>query len=424
MKNQVHRSGLLPGCSDYAALTRRRLLQGGALGAATMALPRAAFARAGGNRDVLVLVFLRGGMDGLTLCAPYADSHYYTHRPTLAVPPPGQANGAVDLDGFFGLAPSAAALLPSFVAGDLAIVHTAGSTDPTRSHFDAMKFIEGGVPNQNAGGISTGWLARHLLSVSPAGTNSVRALALDALLPFSMAGSEAVLSVPDPSSFDFGGWNNTASARRQLLTTLYESAPEPQRSGALATLAMIDVLAAIDFASYAPSGGAVYPATDFGTSLMQTAALIKANIGLEAIEVDYGGWDHHTQMGPLSGQLAGMLGDLTQSLAALRLDLGSTMDRVTVVVHSEFGRRVDQNGSAGTDHGRGTCMLVMGGNVNGGQVYRNWTSLATNQLDNFALPVRIDYRDVLFEVLDRRMGGTDLGFVFPNHTPTALGVVS
>ncbi|QDV07466.1 hypothetical protein Poly30_29920 [Planctomycetes bacterium Poly30] len=389
-------------------------------------LPRITLAASGGPaRDVLVFVMLRGGMDGLSLCVPYADPDYAWQRGNLALPGPGQVDGVTDLDGFFGLSQAASALLPAYLAGDLLFVQTAGSPDPTRSHFDAMKFIEGGVPNQAAPVITTGWLGRHLAgvpAVSPAA--KLRGVAIDFTAPLTLAGAPATLSIPDPSDFAFNGYQSSRLARQEVLRDLYAFESQPIRGAAEATLDTIDLLAGLNFENYVPSGGAVYPDTEFGDRFKAAAALIKAGIGIEAIEIDRGGWDHHDNLGPVSGQMAEMLAELSQTLLAFRLDLGVLMNDVTVAAMSEFGRRVDANGSGGVDHGRGGCMLVMGGHVNGGQVLHDWVGLDPAVLDDKALPVRIDYRDVLIEILRDRMGNAAAGALFPNHVPTDWGIVS
>lgn len=416
------------GRSLFGTGKRRLGKTGAAAGAAALALgqTKVAFAASGSpTRDVLVYVMLRGGMDGLSLCVPHADPDYAWQRGNLALPGPGQSGGVTDLDGFFGLSPSALALLPAYQAGELAFIQTVGSTDPTRSHFDAMKFIEGGVPNQQASIVTSGWLGRHLAAVPPLDPDApLRAAAVDYVFPLTMAGAPAALSIPELDSFDFGGYSTSVSARQEVLRDLYSTQPEPLRGSAEATLETVDVLDGIDFENYVPSGGAVYPDTEFGQRFQSAAALIKAGVGVEAIEIDRGGWDHHDNMGPINGELAGMLEELSQTLAAFRLDLGSELANVTVVAQSEFGRRVDTNGSAGTDHGRGGCMLVMGGNVNGGQVIHDWIGLDPAILDNLALPVRLDYRDVLTEILMERIGNPGALSLFPGHTFTNLNVVS
>ena len=372
------------GCDDFIQTERRRMIEvvsrslfgagKGRLGRASaiagtgalsLGQSQVTFAASGNpTRDVLVFVMLRGGMDGLSLCVPHGDPDYAAQRGNLALPRPSQSGGVTDLDGFFGLSPSAAALLPAYQAGDLAFIQTVGSTDPTRSHFDAMKFIEGGVPNQQSVGSNTGWLGRHLAGIAPVNPQApLRATAVDYIFPLTMAGAPDTLNIPDLQNFNFGGYSQSTGTRRAVLRDLYSDQLEPLRGAAVATLDTVDVLTGIDFENYVPSGGAVYPDTEFGRRFRSAATLIKAGVGVEAIQIDRGGWDHHENMGPVNGTLAQMLEELSQTLAAFRLDLGSVMNDVTVVAQSEFGRRVDVNGSAGTDHGRGGCMLVMGGNV-------------------------------------------------------------
>ena len=426
------------GCAEYAKLERRLLFEsigrtlgglrsgmpgvaGAAAGAglAGLALPRVALAGGGGgpSRDVIVFVMLRGGLDGLTLCSPYADPDYAPARGNLAVPPPGSVDGSLDLDGFFGLSPAAAALMPAYQAGDLAFIHTSGSTDPTRSHFDAMRFIEGGVPNQQAASITEGWLGRHIAGVPPIDPAAgMRAAALGWTAPLTLAGGPKTLNISNFNEFDLEGWTGSKLARKDVLRDLYGTQPGPIGPSALAALDMMDVFGTIDFENYLPSSGADYPDTDFGNRFKNAAALIKADVGVEVLEIDRGDWDHHDQMGPHNGLLADMLGELSETLAAFYLDLGSLMNSVTVVALSEFGRRVDANGSDGTDHGRGGCMLALGANVNGGQVIRDWVGLDPLVLDDLALPVKIDYRDVLIEILEDRAANPNALSLFPSHS--------
>ena len=411
--------------------TRRAFLQGtatsvAAIAAAKASLPGVALGAGneGGPRDTFVQVYLRGAMDGLTLCVPYADAALYAARPTLAIAPPGQPGGAIALDGFFGLAPSAAPLLAPFQAGQLAFVHASGSTDPSRSHFDAQKFMELGNPAQPSSTLTTGWLGRHLQTSSPAGGGLLRGIALEEMMPRTLAGAPKTLPLVDPDGFVMPGDASTASSRRAYLQGTYSAGGPPLATSALDTFATIDLLAQIDFAGYVPANGAVYPTDEFGEKLEAAAALIKADIGVEALAIDFDGWDLHAEMGPHSGAMAQKLDVLARGLNAFWRDLGTTMSRVTLVAISEFGRRVAENGSHGTDHGHGNCMLVLGGHVAGGQVIRQWPGLAPAQLDQGDLAVTIDYRDVLSEILWYRLGCTRLSTVFPGYTPVFRGVTA
>jgi uncharacterized protein (DUF1501 family) len=413
-------------------LSRRSLLGGSALATAAMLTAPAILSSrsralgGGPTRDVLVHIYLRGGADGMTLVPPYGDAQYYQRRPTLSVPPPGGLNGAVPLPGnsFFGLAPSASDLVGPYQAGQLLIVHATGLVDPSRSHFDAQKYMELGTTGQFANSISTGWIGRHLQSSAPVGNGLLRAIALQDGLPRSFSGGPAALPIRDPDAFVIPGSASTATSRRARLTAMYASEGPPLGPAGMATFATIDLLNAINFTGYVPANGAVYPTSTFGTQLKTTATLIKANIDLEVVSIDVGGWDLHNQLGPLVGTMANKMDDLARALNAFYTDLGTAMDSVVVVVLSEFGRRAYENSSGGIDHGHGNCMLALGGHIAGGQVIANWPGLATNQLDNGDLAITIDHRDVLAEIVLTRLGNPNLSTVFPNFTPTFRNVTS
>jgi uncharacterized protein (DUF1501 family) len=247
------------------------------------------------------------------------------------------------------------------------------------------------------------------------------------LLPRSFSGGPASLAVPDPGMFTIAGTASTATARRALIAAEYANAPDPLGPSATNTFDTMDLLALIDFANYTPANGAVYPTSSFGKGLESAAALIKAQVGVEVIEVDITGWDLHSSLGPITGTMATRMDDLARGLAALHADLddgAQTLSRTTVVAMSEFGRRASQNGSSGADHGHGNCMIVMGGHVNGGRVLATWPGLAPANLDNGDLAITVDYRDILSEILADRMACTSLGTVFPGWMPTMRGITS
>jgi uncharacterized protein (DUF1501 family) len=409
--------------------SRRQVLGGSAVAAAAL-LGRQAQARAlvrppagGTQRDVLVVVFLRGAMDGLATVVPYGDPDYYVHRPTLAIAPPGEPDGALDLDGFFGLAPAAAPLLTPYASGHLAFVHASGSIDPTRSHFDGFLRMEFGDPSLPVGTVSDGWLARYLHQTTSLATGELRAVMAGSFLPLSLRGAPKSLPIPDFGNFRFPGDPATAQQRVDVLGQRYALSPAPVGPSALSTFASIELMAGIDFAGYVPENGAQYPATGLGFQMRNNAALIKADVGVEAITVDYGGWDLHATLGPIDGPMAYLLDDLARALEAFYTDLGPAIDRVTVVCLSEFGRRVAENASLGTDHGHGNAMIVMGGHVNGGQVIADWPGLAPGELDSgLDLAITIDYRDILGEILAQRMAAPDIGAIFPQHSFVTHGI--
>jgi len=409
---------------------RSFLVRGGIAAAAGVTavagLPRSASAQASGplHRDVLVVLYLRGGMDGLTLCVPHGEDELYTRRPLTAIPRPGQTNGAVDLDGFFGLAPAAASLRAPYLTGELLFVHACGSTDPSRSHFDAQKFMEAGTPNQPSMPTTTGWVGRYLSSSTPIADGPLRGVSLDYLVPRGFAGGPKTLPIADPDGFTMPGASSSVARRRDTLTKMYGSQSFPLGPAALSTFSTIQLLDGIDFAGYAPQNGAVYPTTTLGIRMRNVAAMIKANVGIECLSVDMEGWDHHVNLGPIHGTMANMMTNLSETLHAFWKDMGLGIRRVVVVAMSEFGRRVAENGNQGLDHGHGGLMLVMGGGILGGRVLTDWPGLAPSQLDNGDVRVTIDYRDVLSEILARRLGATNLAQVFPNYTPVHRGVTA
>jgi uncharacterized protein (DUF1501 family) len=421
-------------CEEHDRLTRRGFLtRSGAATAAAIAMPawfpRACLAKLPGSRDVIVSIFLRGAADGLTLCVPYGDPGYYANRPSannstpgLGVPPPGDTNGCTALTDFFGFAPAMSALVPVYTAGDLAVVHATGSTDPSRSHFDAQKHMEVGKPADP--GILTGWLGRHIASVEPADPSAaVRAIGMGYRLQLTLAGAPKGVPVPDLSNNLLTGALSTRAARQSAISGRHGPWLGPIRSAVTNTNATNTVNAG----GYAPPTTTFpYPATSgagassFARVLKQTAALIRADIGVEAVAIDKGGWDTHSAQGVLTGTMAANMADLANSLRAFYEDVIVNGNKnVTIVVMSEFGRRIAQNASLGTDHGHGNVMLAIGRRINGGQVITNWPGLGAGRLyQNLDLDVTIDFRDILAEIVCKRLANTDLATVFPGYTPT------
>ena len=420
------------GCSEYQSLSRRKFLvrsaQVTALAATLPAwVPKVAFADSGPARDVLISVYLRGGCDGLTLVAPYADDHYYTHRPNLAVPRPDSNSQykATDLDGFFGLPPTMLPLLPIYQAGELVVVHACGLEEATRSHFDAQRFPE--VGKANASRLATGWLGRHLASIQPMRADAlIRGVGVDFGMPKVLQGGPRTLPIPDPSWFTLWGDWQSYEDRKRYIDGTYRAQTDPIRTSAINTLQTMQVLSNIDFDHYQPAGGAQYPDTGFGKSMQSAAALIRADIGVEAIHVDIHGWDTHSEQGSVDGQLRDLMADLSGGLRAIHQDLnGANRRDWTLIAMSEFGRNAIENGSRGTDHGFGNCMFAMGAQIAGGQVIRNWPGLHEDQLvAGMDLGITIDYRDVIAEIVDKRLGnGQGLAQVFPGFVPQYRGVV-
>jgi uncharacterized protein (DUF1501 family) len=388
------------------------------VGSAPLWLQRAALAAAPRNK-VLVAIFQRGAADGLNVVVPHGDSHYYDLRPTIFVPRPTLAAAgecAIDLDGFFGLHPSMSAMKPLWDSKRLAIVHAAGSPDPTRSHFDAQDYMESGTPGFKS--THDGWLNRALPPASGK-VSPVRAISLGANLPRALTGANSACAVESLRKFAVKD-----SAASKVLQSMYGASQDTILGGTgRETFDAVKVLQAVEKTPYQPAEGARYPSGKFGDSLRQIAQLIKADVGVEVAFADIGDWDHHTQeMGakPSVGRLANRLTEFSNSLAAFCHDLGDHMEDVVVVTMSEFGRTARENGNRGTDHGHANAMFVMGGPVQGGKVYGKWPGLAPEQLhENRDLALTTDFRDVLSEAVSRHLGNPALKPVFPNYSASA-----
>ncbi|MGH7469768.1 MAG: DUF1501 domain-containing protein, partial [Longimicrobiales bacterium] len=287
------------------------------------------------------------------------------------------------------------------------------------------RYIEVGKPRDV--NVATGWLGRHLATSTPMRSNApLRALGLSSGLQKTLVGAPLTLPIPDPANFAIAGTVATRVERANWLRGDFTPAAEPVRSSALNALNTIELLRLINFPGYVPAGGAVYPNTGFGRGLRSTAALIKSDIGVEAIQIDLGGWDTHSNQDPLAGSMFRSMQDLSGALGAFHADvMGSGIAQgVTVCVISEFGRNARQNGSLGTDHGRGNCMFVMGRNIAGGRVLvNNWPGLAMEQLENRQdLRVTLDHRDILAEIVRNRLGNPNTAAIFPDYVPTMRGV--
>lgn len=426
-------------CREYLQVSRRRFMQAAGVVAAAAAapawLPRVAFAQGGtgATRDVIIQVYLRGGCDGLSVVAPYGDNAYYALRPTLALARPDDAGAAADRKCLdlgqhsgvaFGLHQSLGALMPAYQDGQMLIVHATGLDNDTRSHFDAQRWMEQGVnPDPLAG---TGWLGRHLQSVAPLTPgSSLRALAVSDTIQQTLAGAPSAVAASDPANVGFAGSWDSASARLATLNSLYASVNDATKNPALSMLATLNQLDAIDFESYQPAGAAQYPENDwFAYGLKATAALIKAQVGVEAVALDVGGYDTHADQGNFGGEyFYSILRSLGDSLAAFMADLNASNVNFTIVVMSEFGRTAAENGSRGTDHGHGNIMLALGPGIAGGRVLTQWPGLSPGNLDSSGdLRNTIDYRDVLAEIVQQRLGNANLASVFPGYVPTFRGV--
>jgi len=384
---------------------------------------------AGTSKKQFVVLFQRGAADGLNIVVPFAEPNYYRLRPSIAIPQPrrGGADAAIDLDGFFGLHPSLAPLEPLFHKNQLAIVHAAGSPDPTRSHFDAQDFMESGTPGVKA--TEDGWLNRAIETVPGENASPFRAVAMGPNLPRMLHGSASAIALPDLKQFKVMGPSAAMAATAQGgFEAMYAQTVDHALHGTgTETFEAIDMLRKVDPGKYAAENGAQYPTSRLGQSLQQIGQLLKANLGVEVLFVDCGGWDNHVNEGGVQGQLSNLLKDLGQGLAAFHQDMGDRMQEIVVLTMSEFGRTAKENGNRGTDHGHANCMFMMGGDVKGGRVYGKWPGLEDHQLNEGRdLALTTDFRSVVSEVLAKHMGVTELKAVFPgfdNNPRKFLGLI-
>ncbi len=404
-------------------ITRRVFLRNSALAVVgTSAIPqfltRAAFAAESltGGKKRLVVLFQRGAADGLNIVVPHGEPLYYRMRPTIGIPQPNSGRAsAIDLDGYFGLHPSLAAFKPLWDAKHLAIVHAAGSPDETRSHFDAQDYMESGTPGVKS--TTDGWLNRAVAAEKRTPESPFRAIALGSSLPRALSGAAPAIAISDINDFRVGGRNvgpAVASASSSFESMYAGSVDSILHGTGRETFDAVKMLKSADPGKYTPAPGANYPRGRFGDSLRQVAQLLKADLGVEVAFADIGGWDHHVNEGNTEGQLANLLREFSQSIAAFWTDLGDLGEDTVLVTMSEFGRTARENGTRGTDHGHANVMFVLGGPVKGGKVYGRWPGLDDRHLyEGRDLEVTTDFRGVLSESLLRHLGTKELPTVFP-----------
>jgi uncharacterized protein (DUF1501 family) len=402
--------------------SRRGFMKGGALAlVGTSVIPSfllksvmAEATTAAANNKKLVVLFQRGAADGLNIVVPYREKNYYAMRPSIAI----QQKDVLDLDGFFGLHPQMAAFKPLYEQGHLAIVHAAGSPDPSRSHFDAQDYMESGTPGVKS--TQDGWLNRALLDApapsEPGGKPSAfRAVALGAQVPRTLEGKQPAIAISNLADFSVAGKGPQPSAISNAFQVMYDESSDAVLHGTgQETFEAVKMLKSADPAKYQPATGVDYPNTPFGNSLKQIAQLMKANLGVEAAFSDIGGWDTHQNQGGATGQLANRLTEFSNGIAAFWKDMGDDRGNITLVTMSEFGRTARQNGTGGTDHGHANVMFVLGGTVKGGKVYGRWPGLNDGQLNEGRdLTVTTDFRRVLGEVAHKTLGSRNMEIVFP-----------
>jgi uncharacterized protein (DUF1501 family) len=417
---------------------KRRQFMGAGLAATLLPLGRGVLAarasdlEPGGPAPRLVVVFMRGAVDGLSVVVPYSEPNYYRSRSSIALARPGQEGGVLDLDGRFGLHPALAPLLPYWQQQKLAFVHASGSPDVTRSHFDAQDYMESGTPGRKS--TPDGWMNRLLGDLpAEAGGRSAptRAVSVGPTLPRILSGRMSVSNIANGAA----AGRPTVLDRPQVgeaFAQLYDSDDRMSRAYQDSQVAHREVMASLDGSDsekemQAASNGAPLP-NGFANDAARLATLMRNDVRVQFGFMAVGGWDTHANQGNAKGQLANRLAPLGSGLAALAQGLGESLDRTTIVVVSEFGRTVRQNGNGGTDHGHGNLMWLLGGPVRGGRIHGEWPGLEDRDLyEGRDLAVTSDFRCVLAQVAERhlRLADKQLASVFPQMpaTPSKLSVM-
>jgi uncharacterized protein (DUF1501 family) len=418
-----------PECSSRRVFIRKNAMALLTLGFAPSFVSRIA-AESALRQKLLIVVFQRGAVDGLNMVVPYGEADYYRARPSIAIAKPGSRDGAIDLDGFFGLHPRMSAFKPLWDRNELAIVHATGSHDTTRSHFDAQDYMESATPGVKS--TKDGWLNRYLQGSAArassdragigdqrsgiGGSSPLRGIALTKQMPRALQGTAPALAIGRTGDFTIADMS-----ARTSFEELYDAARQDQalRGTAGEAFDAMKTLAKKTAGGYRPANGAAYPRSPFGQAMQEIARLAKSDVGLEIAFAESTQWDHHVNEGAATGQIANRLDDFSRSIAALAQDLGDRMADTVILTMSEFGRAVAENGSRGTDHGHGNAMFVIGGAVKGGQVHGKWPGLAVNdRYEGRDLAVTTDFRDVFGEIVLSHLGAdaSVAAAVFPRYT--------
>ncbi|TDP94810.1 DUF1501 domain-containing protein [Labedaea rhizosphaerae] len=401
--------------------TRRRALAGaGMVGVAAfgaqLVTTRVSFGDPASTGGTLVVVFLRGGMDGLSVLVPADDPHLKQARPNIAVP----GGALIPLTRGFGLHPALEPMRKHWKNGTFSAVPALSTPDLSRSHFQAQDCLERGGASTSAA--ATGWLDRVLAQLGPGTT--FRAVGEASTLPRALVGTGGELALRGIDTFKLAGWDGVHDRTVQALSTLYTGFDHPLAGQAKNTLQALATAEKLSHAQYQAS--VPYPDDDFAKSLADVARLIKSKVGLRVACVDLGGWDMHTNLGKVdAGDMTSMLTRLGKALDAFATDLGPALNDTTLVTMTEFGRRVEENGNTGLDHGHGAVALLLGGGLKAQNIAGDWAGLAPDVLDNGDVPGSNDYRDLLGELVTKRLGlGADgLRTIFPGHDYAALGAM-
>ncbi len=375
-----------------------------------------------GRRKILIAIFQRGAMDGLNAVIPHGERQYYDIRPGLAVPRPkaGDQLAAIDLDGFFGLHPSLVSFKSLYDEKQLAIIHAVGSPDSTRSHYDALEYMETGTPGVKS--TTDGWLNRYMQSKVDSKATPFRAVAMSANMPRMLQGKAPSVAMNRITDFDIraGGGMAGQQVKGGFEAMYGETADKVLHGTGKDTFEAVKILKQANPTQYKETAGVTYPRGRYGDSLRQIAQLIKADVGLEIAFTDIGGWDTHANQGGSQGQLAQRLLEFSQGITALYADLKDRAGDVVILTMTEFGRTARENGNRGTDHGHASVMFALGGEVKGGKVYGKWPGLRPEQLNEGRdLALTTDFREVFAEVAKNHLGASNTSLIFPGYQVNA-----
>lgn len=386
--------------------------------ASRSALAQTSFSTSEKSPHVLVSIFLRGGADGLSIVVPTGNDDYYRARPNLAI----AKRDCLPITDDFGLHPALKAIHPEWDRGRLALIHAVGSPDTTRSHFEAMRTMEYGV-NNGADATTGGWLARYLLETADR-SSPLRAVALGTVLPDALRGATGTLALGSLADFRL----RVPEAAKDVawldcIGEAYEPHNDELAQAGHETLTLLKTLKKLNAQEDKPVN--TYPESDLGRGLRDVATLIRAQVGLEIACLDRGAWDTHVTQGTTTGWIAANIADIGECIGAFLKDLGPQSDNVTIVVQTEFGRRVGENAALGTDHGRAGAMLVLGKGLGSKRVLGRWPGLAPRDLDEVGdMRVTTDYRDVLTAVMKAKMPDAPTRKIFPGYLPEDFSFTS
>jgi uncharacterized protein (DUF1501 family) len=378
------------------------------------------------RNKILVCIFQRGAMDGLMAVTPYTDNYLKDLRPALFMSPAMNKNESSlkDLDGHFGLHPSFHGFHELFKEKRLAIVHGVGSPNTTRSHFDAQDYMESGTPFNK--GTNSGWLNR-AIGLMGHDASPFRAVSLTSSRPRSFYGDNPSITIKNLEEFALQLKGNTQAT--SFVADSFEELYDQTSSSLLKetgkeSFEAIKIIKEANLKNYKPANNAIYPQSDLGASLRQIAQLIKMNVGLEIGFAESGGWDTHLNQGTDKGVFARNINDLSKSITAFWNDIEIYQDDVVLMTMTEFGRSVKQNGSRGTDHGRGSCSFILGNNVKGGVVHGSIKPLAIDNLEEGRdLPVTTDFRSVFSDIVNTHLGVSNNKIIFPDWKGQSIGIL-